>query len=53
LLEELRLKLHGRYLVLAIAIGVAVLILIVAVVSLFWRRRSRRARTTRPARAER
>ena len=50
-LEELRLKLHGRYLVLAIAIAVALVVLVVA--SVLWLRRARTTRATRPARAER
>ena len=48
-LEELRLKLHGRYLVLAIGIAVAGLALVVVSFLLF--RRARRTRGTRPVRA--
>jgi hypothetical protein len=48
---ELRHKLHGGYLLLAIGIGVALLTLVVG--SALALRRARRARAARPARAER
>ena len=50
-LEELRLKLHGRYLVLAI--GIAVVLVALVVPSVLWLRRARTTRASRPARVER
>lgn len=48
--EELRLKLHGRYLLLAIGIGVAAVALLLA--ALLWLRRVRRRRSPTAGRTE-
>lgn len=48
--EEIRLKLHGKYLLIAIAAGVALVVLLLA--ALLWLRRARRRRRPVAGRAE-